>query len=85
MKGTIVNYRRGVTTQKNNQMIILPKDISDIKESEQLVGKTVKWTSPAKKEILGKVSALHGRKGAVRVIFEKGMPGQAIATEVEFN
>jgi len=29
------------------------------------------------------VADAHGNKGAVRVIFEKGMPGQAIANKVE--
>lgn len=49
------------------------------------MGKEVEWTSPGTnpKTIKGKISAAHGNKGVVRAIFEKGLPGQAIATEVE--
>ena len=52
---------------------------------KEFVGKEVVWKSPAGKEIKGKVSGVHGNKGVVRVIFEKGLPGQAIATEVEIK
>ncbi|MGM5488798.1 MAG: 50S ribosomal protein L35ae [Nanobdellota archaeon] len=85
MKGIIANYRRGRTTQKNNHMIVLPEGVQTKEKAEELVGKTVSWNSPANKEIKGKVSAAHGSKGAIRVIFEKGMPGQSTATEVKIN
>ena len=49
-----------------------------------LVGKDILWKSPASKEIKGKISSIHGNTGSVRVIFEKGMPGQAIGTKVKF-
>ena len=78
MKGRITNYRRGRHNVTHNQMIVLP----DAKKAETVVGKTAIWTSPAKKEIKGKITALHGRNGAVRVLFEKGMPGQAIGQDV---
>ncbi len=84
MEGTIVNFRQGRHHQTDNQMIIVAKDVSKEKAKE-LVGKTVVWTSPAGKEIKGKVSALHGRKGAVRVIFEKGMPGQAVGSKIKIE
>jgi len=35
--------------------------------------------------ITGKVSSAHGNNGIVRAIFEKGLPGQAITTEVEIK
>ncbi|MFA4983551.1 MAG: 50S ribosomal protein L35ae, partial [Candidatus Micrarchaeia archaeon] len=35
------------------------------------------------KEIIGKVSKAHGNSGAVLARFDKGLPGQAIGTEVE--
>ena len=52
-------------------------------DAEKFVGREVVWKSPAGKEIVGKVASAHGNKGVLRVIFEKGLPGQAIATEVE--
>ena len=58
----------------------------DSKEKAQsLVGKKTSWKSPAGKEINGKVASAHGTKGAIRVIFEKGMPGQSISTKVEIK
>lgn len=85
MKGVIVSYRRGRHTQTTNQMIILADGIDSKEKAEALVGKTVVWTSPAKKEIKGKVSAVHGGNGAVRALFETGMPGQSLAQEVNFS
>ncbi|MCB9362794.1 50S ribosomal protein L35ae [Candidatus Woesearchaeota archaeon] len=85
MKGVIINYKRGVTTQTNNQMIVLPETVDSREKAEKLVGKTVTWTSPAKRDIKGEVRSAHGKKGAIRVLFEKGMPGQAIGTGVAIN
>jgi len=84
MEGIIVNFRMGRHHQTDNQMIITVKDVSKEK-AKSLVGKKVVWTSPAGKEIKGKISALHGNKGAVRAIFEKGMPGQAVGNKVKIE
>ena len=36
------------------------------------------------KDYKGKISALHGKKGNVRAIFEdKGLPGQALGTKIK--
>lgn len=59
-------------------MIVLPEDVS---KSKSLIGKKVVYKTKTK-EIVGKVTALHGSKGAVRVLFEKGMPGQSLTGEV---
>lgn len=87
MEGIIVNYRRGRKTQTTNQMIILVKEVESKESAGKLVGKTVTYVCDGKlkKEISGKVSAVHGSKGAVRVHFEKGMPGQAIGGKVSFK
>lgn len=79
MKGVIVNFRSSRRTQTTNQMVILPEKPAD----KSLVGRAVVWKSPAGKELKGKITALHGRKGAVRALFETGMPGQSIGQEVE--
>ncbi|MBW2966078.1 50S ribosomal protein L35ae [Candidatus Woesearchaeota archaeon] len=84
MEGVIVNFRTARHHQKDNQMVIVTKDISKEK-AKVLIGKTVVWTSPAGKEIKGKVSALHGSKGALRVLFEKGMPGQSVGSKVRIE
>ncbi len=86
MEGRIVNYRRGRKTQTTNQMIVEIPNV-DKEAALKLVGKTVVYTCEGKNktQIKGKISAVHGNKGAVRVHFETGMPGQAIGDVVEIN
>ncbi|MDA3856061.1 MAG: 50S ribosomal protein L35ae [Candidatus Woesearchaeota archaeon] len=87
MEGIIVNYRRGRKTQTTNQMIVLVPGTDSKETAEKLVGKTVTYVceGKAKKEITGTISAIHGGKGAVRVHFITGMPGQAIGGSVKIN
>jgi large subunit ribosomal protein L35Ae len=85
MKGTIVNYRLSRHVQKTNHMVIIIPSITTRAKASALVGKTAVWKSPKGKEIKGTVASAHGNKGAVRVIFEKGMPGQSLATSVEIQ
>ena len=85
MEGTIVNFRRGRHTQTTNQMVIHISDESNREKAAKLVGKTIVWKSSAGKEISGKIASAHGNKGAVRVIFEKGLPGQSVGTKVEIK
>ena len=82
MEGVIKNFKRGRTTQTTNQMIVVVKGIEKKDKAKELVGKRVVWKSPADKEINGEVRSAHGNNGAIRVLFEKGMPGQAIGEKV---
>ncbi len=85
MKGVIVNFRSAVHHQDDNQMIILPDGVDNREKAAKLVGKAVIFKTESGKEIKGKVSAPHGSKGAVRAIFERGMPGQSLAKQVSIN
>jgi len=85
MKGKVMNYRGGVNTQKANQMIIAPENCSNKEEAAKLLGKKVEWKTPSGKILVGKVSRLHGRKGEVIARFKKGLPGQALGTEIEIK
>lgn len=84
MEGIIVNYRRGRKTQTTNQMVVFLPGVNDKEKAQSLVGKEVVYACEGKKnkEIRGKVSSAHGSKGNVRVLFETGMPGQAIGSKV---
>lgn len=86
MQGTIVSYRRGVKTQHTNQFILKVDDKKyNSKESANaLLGKTVIYKT-TKKEIKGKITAPHGNKGTVRVIFERGMPGDILTQKVDIK
>ena len=87
MKATVVNFRGARHTQYGNQMIIAPAGSQKREDAEKLVGKVVTFIceGKSKKHITGKVASSHGKKGAIRVIFEKGMPGQAISKNVEIQ
>jgi len=67
--------------------MILTIEGHDKAKSKTLLGKKVAWTSPGKNNttITGTISALHGGNGAVRVIFERGMPGQSIGQQVDIS
>lgn len=87
MKAVISNFRRGRHTVRGNQLIIKPEGIDNAEQAKSLIGKKVVWKSNANepKEIRGEITALHGRNGFLRARFEKGMPGQALGTEVNIE
>jgi large subunit ribosomal protein L35Ae len=82
IKGIIVNYRLGPKTQKPKECIIQFKHIDSASEASRLIGRKIAWKSGEKK-IIGKIVALHGKKGLVRARFRKGVPGQALGSLVE--
>jgi len=83
MEAVIKNYKTGRHVQTDNQMILVVKGVDSKEKAGELVGKKVVWKSPADKEIKGEVRAVHGNSGAIRVLFEKGMPGQSVGSKVE--
>ncbi|MBT5274938.1 50S ribosomal protein L35ae [Candidatus Woesearchaeota archaeon] len=83
MEGIINNYRRSRTRQYTNHMIITVEGVLQREEAEKLVGKKVTFKTQTGKEIFGEVRSAHGNKGAIRVIFERGLPGQALGNTVQ--
>ena len=84
MEAIVMHFRQGRHHQNEKQMILKVADTPE--EAQKSIGKTVTWKSPSGKEIKGKISALHGRKGNVRAIFaETGLPGQALGTKITVN
>ena len=77
-----MNYRLSRHRQTPSHLILRVSGIDDSKKAATLVGKHLSWKSPAGKEIKGKIAAAHGNSGAVRAIFEKGMPGQALGQKI---
>ena len=82
MKGILVQFRRGRHTIHERHYLI---DFGCVSrdEAKKFAGKIVEWKSPSGKILSGKISDAHGTKGLVRAIFERGLPGQAVATEIE--
>lgn len=84
MKGIVVQFRRS-RKRIHERHYLLDLGFSKREDAKKVVGKEVVWKSSAGKEIKGKVSSAHGNKGLVRAIFEKGLPGQAVTTDVELK
>lgn len=79
-----MQFRRGrKTIHEKHYLIYL--GLPSREEAKKFAGKEVVWTSPSGKKIRGKISDAHGNNGLVRAIFEKGLPGQAMTTEIEIN
>jgi len=83
MKGTIANFRSSRHRQKDSHMIIVVDGVDSREKAQKLLGKEVVYKTESLKEIKGKVASAHGNKGAIRVLFETGMPGQSLAKTVE--
>ncbi|MBW3011998.1 50S ribosomal protein L35ae [Candidatus Woesearchaeota archaeon] len=83
MKGVIVNFRGGRHTQYDSHMIVKVDGVADKAKAQALVGKAVTYTTESGKQIKGTVANVHGNSGSLRVVFEKGMPGQSIGRQVE--
>ena len=81
-KAKVVQFRRGLK-RIHERHFILDVSAKSRADAAKYAGKEVIWTSPAGKQIKGKIAAAHGNKGLVRAIFEKGLPGQAKNTDVE--
>ncbi|MFH1649883.1 MAG: 50S ribosomal protein L35ae [Candidatus Woesearchaeota archaeon] len=82
MDGQITNYKMARHHTTGNQMIVQIPGVDSKEKAEKYVGKKVTWNS-GKKDIVGEVRSAHGNKGCLRVLFETGMPGQAIAGKVK--
>jgi large subunit ribosomal protein L35Ae len=84
MEATIIQFRRGRHTI-HERHFILDVNAKDKKEAEKFIGKEVEFICEGKdkKVIKGKINAIHGNKGLIRAIFEKGLPGQAITKKVK--
>ena len=85
IKAKVIQFRRGRHTITEKHMLIEIQGVDDKEKASKFIGKEVEWKSPANKVIKGKISGTHGNKGVVRAIFEKGLPGQAVGTNVEIQ
>ena len=84
-KGKVIQFRQGRKTQKTRHYLVEIDGVDSRDKAGKFKGKEVFWKSPGKepKVIAGKVASAHGNSGVLRVIFEKGLPGQAIGTDCE--
>lgn len=78
----IVSYRRGRKTQRVNQAIAEITGSNDRETAKKYVGQKVEIKF-SKTSIKGVVTAPHGNSGRVVVRFRRGLPGQAINSELK--
>ena len=83
MEGTIKNFRMGRHHQKTSHLVVVFANVDNRTKAAKLVGKKAVWTTPAGNKITGEIRAPHGNTGAVRVIFERSLPGQSLGTKVK--
>jgi large subunit ribosomal protein L35Ae len=81
-KGVFRSYRRGKRTQRNKQVLITIEGIDDRNEAASFIGRKVVWSGPKGTSLIGNITGVHGRRGVLRARFMKGLPGQALGTEV---
>jgi large subunit ribosomal protein L35Ae len=81
----VIQFRRGRKTFTPKHFLIEISGSDSREKAKKFIGKEVSWTSTGKEAtiIKGKIAAAHGNNGVVRAIFEKGLPGQSIGTEVK--
>ena len=84
MKGIVIQFRRSRKVI-HERHYLLDVGLTSRDEAKKMAGKEVSWKSPGGKIINGKISDAHGNKGLVRAIFERGLPGQAVTTEIEVH
>lgn len=84
LKGKVIQFRRGRRNYTPRHFLIEVDGSDNREKALKFLGKSVEWTSPGKekKVLVGKITAAHGNKGLVRAVFEIGLPGQSIGTEV---
>jgi large subunit ribosomal protein L35Ae len=80
VSGTVTAFRQSKHRQDSYQTIV---DLTHQEHAEKLLGARVVWLRPDGLQILGRVVARHGSKGAVRVRWDRGLPSQALGTQVK--
>ena len=84
MEATIVNYRRNSTGQTNNHLVVTVQDVDTKEKAGKFVGKKAIYNT-GKKDIVGKINAVHGNSGALRAVFEQAIPGQALGKKLKIE
>lgn len=88
MKGVIAAFRGNHHAKYMNHTIVKAEGVENKEAAVKLEGKKVLWKNPIGKKkvvISGYVSKAHGGKGAMRIVFERGLPGQCLGTQVEIE
>jgi len=83
IQGIFVNYRQGMFSQNTHSALIRIPGISSVGAASKYIGRKVIWQSQTGKQLTGKLITTHGQAGILLARFKRGLPGQALGTEVE--
>jgi large subunit ribosomal protein L35Ae len=78
--GVVQNYRRGPKSQRNLECLVKVLDIES--NGPSIIGWKVGWPHDEPR-LFGTIVKPHGNTGTLRVKFRKGLPGQALGTNVQ--
>jgi large subunit ribosomal protein L35Ae len=78
--GVVQSYRRSPKSQRNQECLI--KVLDPESKGVNLIGWKVSWPQEEPR-LFGTILKPHGKTGALRVKFDKGLPGQALSTHVK--
>ncbi len=81
MNAKILHFRQNRHTTSGNHLLVEVDGVDSREKAAKLVGKTVTYSTKTGK-ISGTVASAHGNSGVVRVVFERGLPGQALSSSV---
>lgn len=79
--GVISNYNVGMHKQRTDRCLIKVRNV-DHSVTRGLIGYKVLWPKTVPK-LIGKIVKHHGSSGTLVAKFKKGVPGQALGTEVK--
>ncbi len=78
--GTVTAFLHSKFKQDNYRTVVA---LAKPEDAAKLLGARVVWTRADGLKILGRVDGLHGRKGALRVKWDRGFPPQELGTPVK--
>jgi len=84
MEAIIANFRKSRHVNTGNQLVLYIDSVGSKDKAKELIGKKVAYNT-GKKDIHGKITGAHGNKGAVKALFETGMPGQCLGKKVKIS
>jgi len=80
LSGTVTSFRQSKFKQDSYQTIV---QMASIDDAGRVLGARVVWLRKDGVRILGRVVSRHGSKGAVRVLWSRGFPPQALGSQVK--
>ncbi len=80
--GTVTAFLHSKFQQDSYRTVV---ELAKPEDAAKLIGARVRFSREDGLVILGRVDALHGRKGALRVRWDRGFPPQSLGSAVKIT